>query len=107
MEPSATVERLIREKVEKLDQFYDRIANCQIVVEALTLHARKHYRVHIDLKVPRAEIVVNRDPPISDEHNDLAIALRDSFDAARRQLEDYARQQRGEVKSHENAHAPL
>jgi len=28
------------------------------------------------------------------------VALREGFDAARRQLEDYAREQRGDVKRH-------
>jgi hypothetical protein len=32
---------------------------------------------------------------------DMYAALRDAFDAARRQLDDHAREQRGEVKHHE------
>jgi cold shock CspA family protein len=32
---------------------------------------------------------------------DLEIAIRDAFDAARRKLEDFARRQRGTVKHHE------
>jgi len=36
-------------------------------------------------------------------HEDLYVALRDAFDAAKRQLEDYGRRQRGETKSHEGA----
>jgi hypothetical protein len=31
---------------------------------------------------------------------DVHVALRDAFDAARRQLEDYARRRRHEVKTH-------
>ena len=51
--------------------------------------------VRIDLKVPGGEIAVTH------EHDeDLQIALRDAFDAARRRLEDYARVQRGDVKHH-------
>jgi hypothetical protein len=41
--------------------------------------------------VPGSEIVVNRD-----QDEDLYVALRDAFDAARRQLEDYGRTQRGD-----------
>src|SRR5690606_9101707 len=33
-------------------------------------------------------------------NEDVYVALRDAFDAAKRQLEDYGRRQRGEVKSH-------
>ena len=38
---------------------------------------------------------------VTHEHDeDLLVALRDAFDAARRKLEDYARSQRGDVKRH-------
>jgi hypothetical protein len=32
---------------------------------------------------------------------DLAVAIRDAFDAARRRLEDHARELRRQVKAHE------
>lgn len=56
--------------------------------------------VRLDLTVPEGEIVVNRD-----HREDLYVALRSAFDAARRQLDDYARRQRGEVKMH-GGHSP-
>jgi cold shock CspA family protein len=44
---------------------------------------------------PGGELAVTR------EHDeDLQVALRDAFDAARRRLEDYARGQRADVKHH-------
>jgi cold shock CspA family protein len=52
--------------------------------------------VRIDLIVPGDELVVDRQV---DE--DLYVAIRDAFHAARRKLEDYARRQRGAVKVHE------
>jgi cold shock CspA family protein len=52
--------------------------------------------VSIDLRVPGKEIVANRD-----HHEDVYVALRDAFDAAKRQLEETVRLQRGEVKVHE------
>jgi hypothetical protein len=45
------------------------------------------FNIHIDLGVPGKEIVVDRQ-----ENEDAYVALRDAFDAAKRQLEDYARQ---------------
>jgi ribosomal subunit interface protein len=87
----------IQEKAEKLDRYYDRIMSCRVVLELAGRHRRqgKQFTVHIDVKVPGGEIVVNK---AHDE--DLQIALRDAFDAARRRLEDYARGQRGDVKRH-------
>jgi ribosomal subunit interface protein len=87
----------IRERAEKLDRYYDRIMSCRVVLELLARHQRKgkQYAVRIDVKVPGGELVVTR------EHDeDLQVALRDAFDAARRRLEDYARTQRGDVKRH-------
>ncbi|MBI5379065.1 MAG: ribosome-associated translation inhibitor RaiA [Nitrospirae bacterium] len=95
---SEAAENAIREKAAKLDRYYDRITSCRVVVEAP--HRRHHqgvlYNVRVDLTVPGGELLVKREP-----HEDLYVAIRDAFDAARRQLEDYARRQRGQVKIHE------
>ncbi|HEY6024273.1 MAG TPA: cold shock domain-containing protein, partial [Pseudolabrys sp.] len=48
------------------------------------------------LRVPGHEVVVDRD-----HDEDIYVALRDAFNAAARQLEEVARTQRGDVKTHE------
>jgi ribosomal subunit interface protein len=95
---SGALEAAIREKAEKLDLFYPHIMACRVVVEmpAKHKHKGKEFTVRIDLTVPGSEIVINRD-----HHVDVYVALRDAFDVAKRQLEDYARRQRGEIKTHE------
>ncbi|MFQ5585971.1 MAG: HPF/RaiA family ribosome-associated protein [Thermodesulfobacteriota bacterium] len=94
---SEAAENTIREKAEKLDQFYSRIMSCRVMVE--TQHKKQHkgimYHVRIDITVPGHEIVVKRP-----SHEDLYVAIRDSFDTAKRQIESFARKQRGEVKNH-------
>jgi ribosomal subunit interface protein len=94
---SKHLETTIHEKASKLDTFYSRITRCQVVIESQTHHHWKSpsYKVRIDLSVPGAELVVNHH-----ENQDLKIAIRDAFDAAKRQLQSYARQQRGDVKAH-------
>lgn len=104
MEPSAAVEANIREKAGKLEQYYDRIMSCRVTVEAP--HAHKHqgklYQVHIDLGVPEGELVVTHEHHHRDQaHEDVYVAVRDAFDAMRRQLEDHVRKRRGKVKQHE------
>ena len=96
--PSEAVEGYIRERAAKLEVFYDRIMSCRVVVEAPVRHHRKGgpFKVRIDLTVPGDELVVNRQ---TDE--DIYVAIREAFDAARRRLEDYVRRQRGSVKAHE------
>lgn len=94
---SDALEAAVRERAEWLDRFYDRITSCRVVVEVLGRHQHKgrSFSVKVDLKLPGGEIAVTR------EHDeDVHVAVRDAFDAARRQLEDHVRVQRGDVKSH-------
>lgn len=98
MEHSEALETHIRDKAGKLDEFFNHIMSCRVVVEMPHKHHHqgKQYNVRIDIGVPGSEIVVNRD-----HAEDVYVALRDAFDAAKRQLEDYARKIRGDVKTHE------
>lgn len=103
MEPSEAVDRRIRDKVKELDRFHDHIMTCHVTVDA---PHRQHqqgnvFAVHIDIRVAHGEIVVNREHGHNHAHEDVYVAIRDAFGAAVRQLEDYARRQRGEVKHHE------
>lgn len=100
---SDAVEANIREKAEKLNEFYPRIMSCRVVVEAKHHHHYKGnlYHVRIDLMVPQKELVVSREQHDEHGHEDVYVAIRDAFKAARRQLEDHARQQRGDTKAHE------
>lgn len=93
---SDAIEAVIREKAAKLDQFHPRIMSCAVVVEVPGQHQHKgkEFVVRIDLKIPGEEIAVNRD-----HDEDIHVALRDAFDAARRQLEDAVRRQRGDMKA--------
>jgi len=100
---SDALEAKIREKAEKLDEFYNRIMSCRVTVEAP--HGRHHqgnlFHISVDLTVPDAELVVNRSPKEHHAHEDPYVAVRDAVNAARRKLQDYARKQRGKVKNHE------
>ena len=102
MDSSEAVATRIRERVAELERFFDRIVSCRVVVECR--HPRRQqgnlFRVHVELKVPGREIVVGRDPAAHHAYEDVYIALRDAFDAARRLLEDHARERRGDVKVH-------
>jgi ribosomal subunit interface protein len=100
---SDAVEAKIREKAEKLNQFFPDIVGCRVVVEAQHKHHQHGnlYHVSIDLTVPGRELAVARDPKDHQAHEDVYVAIRDAFDAARRQIENYARKLRREVKAHE------
>ena len=102
---SPAIEAKIRQRAEKLETFFPRIMSCRVVVESH--HKHKHhgvlYHVRVDLKVPGAELVASREHHDNHAHEDVYVAIRDAFDAVRRQLEDHSRRHRGDVKTHDTA----
>jgi cold shock CspA family protein/ribosome-associated translation inhibitor RaiA len=92
------MEAQIRERADDLQLYFPRLTGCHVVVEAPVHHHRKGgpFNVRIDLRMPGAEASVNHQSA-----DDLAIAIRDAFHAARRRIEDHLRELRREVKAHE------
>lgn len=103
LDHSDAIEAELREKAVYLERFASDIMSCRVVVEAPHKHHHKGniYHVSIDITLPGEEIVANRRPDEHQAHEDVFVAIRDAFDNARRQLEDYVRKQRGKVKTHE------
>lgn len=121
MDPSDAVATRIREEAAKLDTFYDRIMGCRVMVETPRHHLRqgKIFSVRVDLTVPGAEIVVRQEPnlhstakqtateksrkslEVGGAYKDIYVVIRDAFKSTRRQLQEYARKQSGDVKLHE------
>ncbi len=129
MEPSGAVTARIEAEAAKLDEFFPRITSCRVVVEAPHRHHKlgELFHVRIELGVPGKELVVSHEPSpraalshddeaalkkhieIHPEHKDVYVVVRDAFASARRQLQDYVKRLRGEVKHHaraEGAEAP-
>jgi ribosome-associated translation inhibitor RaiA len=102
MDGSPALERRIRDKVAKLERFHGRLMSCIVTVDARTRRQRKgkHYRIGIDVRGPGFEIAVGKAGRNNPAHEDISAALRDSFAALGRQLEDRARIARGDVKTH-------
>lgn len=120
MESSEVVKGWIQEEANKLDEFHGKITGCRVVVE-LPNRRRKAgnlYHVRVDLTVPGSEMVVKRQPnlralpgrvemkpakslEVQVPHKDLRQAINDAFGAMRRQLQDYSRRRRREIKTHQ------
>ncbi|MBI4293070.1 MAG: ribosome-associated translation inhibitor RaiA [Betaproteobacteria bacterium] len=95
---SEALDARIREKAAKLEEFHPRITSCRVTVEELHKHQHqgRHFQVNVDVRVPGREVVANRA-----HAEDVYVALRDAFDAAKRQLEEIARPKRGDGKDPE------
>jgi len=96
-EHSDALDAHIREKAAKLEEFFRPIMGCRVVVEVP--HRHKHqghsFNVRLDVTVSGHEFVFNHE-----RAEDVYVALRETFGAAKRGLEDFARRRRGEIKNH-------
>jgi cold shock CspA family protein len=116
---SDAVEAEVIARLRKLETYYDRIMGCHVLLELVQRHheAGNRYRVRIDLTVPGEEIVVSHEASLHGTDQDIHlakatkqdeadperkhafVAVHKAFDIARRRLQDYARRQRGTVKT--------
>jgi ribosomal subunit interface protein len=99
---SEALESRIRALAARLERHNGEILSCRVLVEAphQSMHQGGQFVARLEIKVPGAEIVVNRD-----HHQDVYVALRDAFDAAGRQLADYVGRRRGRADRHAGAAA--
>jgi ribosome-associated translation inhibitor RaiA len=97
MGSSPSLEDQIRHRADELEQFFGKIISCRVLVEAP--HQQHHqgnlFHIRIDLAVPGHEIFVTRNPSEHHAHEDAHVAVRDAFNAARRQLQDQIGRMRG------------
>lgn len=100
---SDAVAEQINGRAAELERFFPQIVACHVAIEPSSSRQRKGkiYHLSIRLTVPGREIVVDRDPAEHHAHEDISVAVHDAFDAARRKLQDYGRQLRGDIKTHE------
>ena len=98
IDASNALETEIRSRDAKLDQFHPHVLSCRVVVtgEANRKQQGNPFSLRLDIKVKGHEFAITR----SGSHEDPFVAVRDAFDAARRQIEALAQEMRGEVKTH-------
>ena len=87
----------VRERVQWLQQFFDGVTACHVRLKVPHRHQRdgRRFHVQVELAVRGGEplVVVAARPHAN-------AAIREAFDIARRQVQDFAREQRGFVKAH-------
>ena len=93
---SSSLEAELRKRADRLERRFNRITSCRIAVERPTgnhHHEGGPYRVRLDITVPGSELVADK------EDEELSVAIREAFEAAERQVEEWSRRRRGEVKN--------
>jgi ribosome-associated translation inhibitor RaiA len=90
METSPSAEAEVHRCASGLGECCNRIASCRVTLE--TPHRRHHqgklYHVHIDIAVPGRHVLVTHGHDANHQHENIYVAIRDAFDAARRQLQE-------------------
>ena len=104
METSPSTEEFVRKWAARLERVDSQIVRVEVTIERPHRnHERGNlFRVRVLVAVPGNDIVVSHDPGENGAHADVRVAIRDSFRAARRQVEEHARQ----LRSHSVALAP-
>lgn len=103
-EPSEQIRAEVEKHAERLEKFHDRITSCNVAVIAPQTRHRKGDLYKIDIRIAMPEhkdIIVTKTHGDAPEHEHFAVAIKDAFAAAQRQVEDAVREMRGQVKPHE------
>lgn len=96
VEPTDELKERILKGIDKLEDVYDHIITCRVMVEE-TNPGRKAGRlnhVRLDISVPHHDVVINRHPPEHPASQDLPQAVNEAFDKAWRKLRELKRRQR-------------
>jgi hypothetical protein len=117
---SAALESDIRARIARLERFCPDIISTQVLVELGERHHRsgRRWRVRLDVGVPGEHIIVTNDAMLRPDvraravettrkqdqsdagHKFAKVAVRESFEVARRRLQDYSRtRRRGKVEA--------
>lgn len=103
MSISDAIEAACWEEAEKLERYCPRLTSCRVVVAESHRRRRQGnlFEIRIDLTLPGTELVVNREPPAHAQHEDVQVAIRESFDTARRLLKKHVEKAHGVPRQRE------
>jgi len=106
MKPSAELEADVRARAARLDLLNKHIIGFRVTVELENHTHKTGYipKVQIEVEVPGKNITVNH----KHEHGgDALTSIREAFDAAAKQLQEYATRKTLHLKHHEPATSPI
>lgn len=104
LDQSDALENRVRERVDRMERYYDGVIGCRVSIEAP--HKQPHKStlgISITVHVPGKDLVVKREGRLheADGRQEAARIVNDAFDAIDRQLEQFSQKQRHDVKAHD------
>jgi ribosome-associated translation inhibitor RaiA len=102
-EPSEEMRAEIAKQAKRLEKFSHRITSCHVAIAGPQTRHRHGGLFKIDVRIAMPEhkdVIVTRTRGDAPEREHPLVAIREAFDAAVRQVEDVAREMRGQVKDH-------
>lgn len=102
IEPTDSLKALILEGIDSLEKVHPRLTSCRVMVED---ENRGFPHVRLDIGVPGSGLVVHNASPVDPASRGVPAAIREAFDAARRQLREHRKRvtvdgKRGEPSPH-------
>lgn len=107
MRPSKALYDDISRRALQLERFAPDLTDCRVTVRHSEMrhHQGNHYQVLTRVTLPGGQFEAGRETG-NDTHADAYVAVRDAFAALRRQLQDFQRIRRGDVKHHAVSQQP-
>ncbi len=89
---SPALDARIRECAARLDEFNSHVTSCRVAVEAVGRRHRhgREFRVSVEVHSPGGKVAVSS----MQRNQDAQVAVRDAFEAVRRQVAAYVEQRR-------------
>src|ERR1019366_6849496 len=104
-EPSEEIRSEIERQAKHLEKFNDRITSCNVTVIAPRSRHQKGGLFKIDIRIAmpsHKDIIVTKTHDDAPEHEHVAVAIKDAFDAAQRQIGVAVLELRGPVQPHQS-----
>jgi cold shock CspA family protein/ribosome-associated translation inhibitor RaiA len=102
--PSEEIRAEVAKQAKRLEKFSDRITSCHVAIAGPQTRHRQGDAFKIDVRIAMPEhrdVIVTRTHGDAPEREHPLVAVREAFDAAVRQIEDLARDMRGQVNDHQ------
>ena len=82
----------VRAWLPRLGALTEQVTAGHVVIEAIDEHRKeRRYRVRMELTMGEGVVIVTHDHPSNIAHEDVYVAIRNGFRAARRQLEEHGK----------------